>query len=185
MARHDCGFCDTGWLSITTSAQYVDNILKVDFQHVKRVLGRCLRLRCPACGESGIVSQPFRIRHHCPECLALFKREDGFFVGAILANVVTTELVILLVCFFFLLVVGAQYESVLVLLFVMALIFPVAFYHHAWSLWIGFDFMVESLPKYTGQPANRDTKHNSERLCGFFSIWVILPSASPPAFSGA
>ena len=40
--------------------------------------------------------------------MALFKREDGFFVGAILANVVTTELVILLVCFFFLLIVGAN-----------------------------------------------------------------------------
>jgi len=79
--------------------------------------------------------------------MALFKREDGFFVGAILANVVTTELVILLVCFFFLLVVGANYESVLVLLFLMAVIFPVAFYHHSWSLWLGFDYIVESLPK--------------------------------------
>ena len=68
---------------------------------------------------------------------ALFKREEGFFVGAILANVVTTELVILLVCFFFLLVIGAQYSSVLILLFVMALIFPVLFYHHSWSLWLG------------------------------------------------
>lgn len=88
--------------------------------------------------------------------MALFKREDGFFVGAILANVVTTELVILLVCFFFLLIVGADYEHVLVLLFIMALIFPVAFYHHSWSLWLGFDFIVESLPRYEGPP-----KHNT------------------------
>ncbi len=107
-----------------------------------------MKLRCPACGESRIVTHPFHIRHHCPHCLALFKREDGFFVGAILANVVTTEIVILIVCFFFLLIVGATYESVLVLLFVLALVFPVAFYHHSWSLWLGFDFMVESLPKY-------------------------------------
>ena len=69
-------------------------------------------------------------------------------MGAILANVVTTELVILVVCFFFLLIVGAKYSSVLVLLFVLALVFPVAFYHHSWSLWLGFDFIVESLPKY-------------------------------------
>ena len=82
--------------------------------------------------------------------MSLFKREEGFFVGAILANVVTTELVILLVCFFSLLVIGAQYDSVLILLFVMALIFPVLFYHHSWSLWLGFDFIVESLPKYKG-----------------------------------
>lgn len=69
-------------------------------------------------------------------------------MGAILANVVTTELVILLVCFFSLLIIGATYEHVLVVLFVMALVFPVAFYHHSWSFWLGFDFIVESLPKY-------------------------------------
>ena len=122
--------------------------MKADWQKIKRVLGRCLRLRCPACGESNIASYPFQIRHHCPHCQALFKREDGFFVGAILANVVTTEFVILLVCFFFLLVIRADYSNVLVVLFIMALIFPVLFYHHSWSLWLGFDFIVESLPKY-------------------------------------
>ena len=90
--------------------------------------------------------------------MALFKREEGFFVGAILANVVTTELVILLVCFFFLLVIGAQYSSVLIILFVMALVFPVLFYHHSWSLWLGFDFIVESLPKY--DPAGRHKNFN-------------------------
>lgn len=90
--------------------------------------------------------------------MSLFKREDGFFVGAILANVVTTELVILLVCFFCLLVIGADYESVLVLLFIMALTFPVAFYHHSWSLWLGFDFIVESLPKY--DPTNKHRRLN-------------------------
>jgi len=91
--------------------------------------------------------------------MALFKREDGFFVGAILANVVTTEIVILLVCFFFLLIVGAKYENVLVLLFAMALIFPVAFYHHSWSLWLGFDYIVESLPKAQPQKGTKGSKN--------------------------
>lgn len=77
-------------------------------------------------------------------------------MGAILANVVTTELVILVVCFFFLLIVGAQYQSVLVLLFVMALVFPVAFYHHSWSLWLGFDFIVESLPTYDASKKHKE-----------------------------
>ena len=79
-------------------------------------------------------------------------------MGAILANVVTTELVILLVCFFFLLVIGTDYSVVLVLLFIMALVFPVLFYHHSWSLWLGFDFIVESLPKY--DPANKHRNPN-------------------------
>ncbi|HEV2834704.1 MAG TPA: hypothetical protein VGW58_05280 [Pyrinomonadaceae bacterium] len=95
------------------------------------------------------MAHPFRIRHHCPSCMALFKREDGFFVGAILANVVTTEFAILVVCFFCLLILRANYESVLVVLFILALTFPVALYHHSWCLWLGFDYIVESLPKYT------------------------------------
>ena len=87
--------------------------MKIDKEQGIRVLKRAFKLRCPACGESSIVERPFHIRHHCPVCLALYKREDGFFVGAILANVVITELVILAFCFFCLLVIGAKYESVL------------------------------------------------------------------------
>jgi hypothetical protein len=112
------------------------------------VLSRALRLRCPACGQSSIAGKVFRIRHHCPSCLAIFKREEGFFVGAILANVLTTEALILAVCFFCLLVVGASYESVLVGLFLVGLLFPVLFYHHSWSLWLAFDYLIEGLPKY-------------------------------------
>jgi len=93
--------------------------------------------------------------------MALFKREDGFFVGAILANVVVTELVILLVCFFFLLIIGTNYDRVLVLLFAMAVIFPVAFYHHSWSFWLGFDYIVESLPKYV-QPQKGTKSTNAD-----------------------
>jgi uncharacterized protein (DUF983 family) len=77
------------------------------------VLSRSVRLRCPACGQSSIARGPFRIRHHCPNCRSLFKREEGFFVGAILANVLTTELMILLVCIVWLMVIGSSYESVL------------------------------------------------------------------------
>jgi len=135
------------------------NVVKPDYQKMKRVLDRCLRLRCPACGDSGIATQPFRIRHHCPNCLSLFKREDGFFVGAILANVVTTELVILFICFS-LLLIGLKYENILIFLFIIALVFPVAFYHHSWSLWLGFDYIVESLPKSEGEAAKRHTRHN-------------------------
>jgi len=69
-------------------------------------------------------------------------------VGAILANVLTTEALILLVCFFSLIVIGANYESVLAGLFVVGLLFPVLFYHHSWSLWLGFDYLVEGLPKH-------------------------------------
>jgi hypothetical protein len=74
-------------------------------------------------------------------------REAGFFVGAILINVVTTELVILATYLICLVALGFDYRWVLIALFAMALIFPIAFYHHSWSIWLCFDHLVEGLPK--------------------------------------
>ena len=121
--------------------------VKPVLQKLRRAAGRVLRLRCPVCGLASIVEKPFHIQHHCQRCHSVFKREQGFFVGAILANVVFTELIVLAVCFFSLVVLGVDYDRVLWLLFGLAVIFPVAFYHHSWSLWLSLDHLVEGLPK--------------------------------------
>jgi hypothetical protein len=111
------------------------------------LLSRCLRLRCPVCGQSSIVASPFQIRHHCPSCRALFKREEGFFVGAIAINVVTTEAVILLTYVASMPIINTHFQPVLAALVVIALLFPLAYYHHSWSVWLAFDHLVEKLPK--------------------------------------
>lgn len=67
----------------------------------------------------------------------------------------TTELVILVVCMVWLLVFKSSYEKVLVVLFILALLFPPGFYHHSWSLWLGFDYLVEGLPKYESKRSLR------------------------------
>jgi uncharacterized protein (DUF983 family) len=108
---------------------------------------RCIGLRCPVCGRSSIVQTPFKIKDHCPLCGAHFKREEGFFVGAISVNVVTTELFILALYLISMPWIGSHYELVLAILFAFALLFPVAFYHHSWSLWLSLDHLVEKLPR--------------------------------------
>ena len=108
---------------------------------------RCLRLRCPACGGASIVARPFQIRDHCPSCGAHFKREEGFFVGAVAINLVTTEAVIILMCIAGAFVVGFEFEAMLVPLLATAFLFPLAFYHHSWSAWLTFDHLVERLPR--------------------------------------
>jgi uncharacterized protein (DUF983 family) len=115
---------------------------------------RSLRLRCPVCGRASIFERPFKVKHHCPSCDALFQREAGFFVGAILVNVVTTEAFIMAV-YVACLVAGLDYQWILALLFVAALLFPVAFYHHSWSIWLAFDHLIERLPKNAGQTGRR------------------------------
>lgn len=124
----------------------IKDIVKSERQIFATLL-RCVRLRCPVCGDSYIIQSPFKIRHHCPKCSALYQREDGFFVGALTINVVTTELIILvlyLACLFLL----NSYQMILVILFITGLLFPVAFYHHSWSIWLSLDHLVERLPKY-------------------------------------
>jgi hypothetical protein len=77
----------------------------------------------------------------------IYKREEGFFVGAILGNVVATEFVILLVYFACLLLTNFNEDRILFILFAFGVSFPLAFYHHSWSLWLGFDHLIEGLPK--------------------------------------
>ena len=115
---------------------------------ILRTLARGARLCCPVCGRSPVFQSPFRVRPHCPACGALFQREEGFFVGAIMINVVTTEAAVMATAGLWLLSASAGGGPVLLpLLFAVALLFPVAFYHHAWSLWLAGDHLVEGLPE--------------------------------------
>lgn len=112
-----------------------------------KTLTRGLMLRCPVCGESNVFRAPFQVRHQCPACGALFQREAGFFVGAIMLNVVATEGVVMLAFGLCLLTLGGGGTLTLPVLFAVALLFPVLFYHHSWSLWLAGDHFVERLPK--------------------------------------
>jgi uncharacterized protein (DUF983 family) len=116
---------------------------------IKDAVIRGVTLRCPACGQASIIDRPFRIAERCASCCVLFKREEGFFVGAILINVVITEAIILLAYLISIPLMALHYQYGLGLLFVLAILFPIAFYHHSWSLWLTFDHLVEGLPKET------------------------------------
>jgi uncharacterized protein (DUF983 family) len=132
---------------------------KKDRREFGKTVSRCLRLLCPACGRSSIVARPFQIKHHCPACRSLFKREEGFFVGAIVANVLTTEFAVLLAYFAGISLASTHFDLLLVILLAVAVVFPVTFYHHSWSVWLSADYLIESLPKYTerGRVVEDDT----------------------------
>jgi uncharacterized protein (DUF983 family) len=121
--------------------------MKRDARTIGLTLWWCLKLRCPACGRSSIVERPFHIKERCSACGVIFKREEGFFVGAIMANVVTTEFLILVVYFSCLLLTSLNDQTMLTVLFIVAVSFPLAFYHYSWSLWLGLDHLIETLPK--------------------------------------
>ena len=119
--------------------------MKRDPRTIIRTLGRCLKLRCPVCGNASIVRRPFNLKHHCDACGVIFKREEGFFVGAIMANVVATEVLVLLT-YFACLLWGLNDRAMLTILFAIGVAFPIVFYHHSWSLWLAMDHLIEGLP---------------------------------------
>jgi uncharacterized protein (DUF983 family) len=121
--------------------------MKRDPRTILLTLGRCLKLQCPACGRASIVERPFQLKHRCTECGVIFKREEGFFVGAIMANVIATEVVILIVYFLALLLTSLDEQNMLTVLFVVGVTFPLAFYHHSWSFWLGVDHLIEGLSR--------------------------------------
>jgi uncharacterized protein (DUF983 family) len=121
--------------------------MKRDPRTIILTLTRCLKLRCPACGRASVFERPFNLKTRCTACAVIFKREEGFFVGAIMANVVATEVLILAVYFSCLLFTNLDDQTMLTVLFVFGVTFPLAFYHHSWSLWLGLDHLIEGLPK--------------------------------------
>ena len=121
--------------------------MKRDPRTIVLTLGRCLKLWCPACGRATVFEKPFNLKTRCTACGVIFKREEGFFVGAIMANVMATEVVILFVYFLCLLVTNLDEQKILTVLFAVGVTFPLAFYHHSWSLWLGLDHLIEGLPR--------------------------------------
>ena len=126
--------------------------MKRDPRTILNTLGHCLKLRCPVCGRASIVERPFNLKHTCSDCGVIFKREEGFFVGAIMANVVATEVFILLVYFACVLFTNLGDRTMLTILFAIGVSFPLAFYHHAWALWLGMDHLIEGLSRTPSRP---------------------------------
>lgn len=72
-------------------------------------------------------------------------------MGAIMANVVATEVFILLAYFACLLFTNLSDSVMLTILFAIGVSFPLAFYHHAWALWLGMDHLIEGLSRTPGR----------------------------------
>ena len=121
--------------------------MKRDARTIVLTLLRCLKLQCPACGDDSVFVRPFNVKARCTACEVIFKREEGFFVVAIMANVVATEVMILIVYFSCLLFTNFDERITLTILFVVGVSCPLAFYHHSWSLWLGLDHLIEGLPR--------------------------------------
>lgn len=105
---------------------------------------RAMRLRCPYCGAKGITAKWGELRDRCPTCSAVFEREEGYWVGAMIVNLGATMLLFLGL---FLGGLAAFWPDVpwTALMFVSAgamALFPVWFYPRSKTLWMWVDERV-------------------------------------------
>lgn len=107
------------------------------------IRGLKLKLKCPACGLGQLYEAFFRMHDKCPYCGLVFAREQGYFIGAIYLNVVATESLIFATYLALILAHRIADQSTYTILFALALLFPVVFHHHARSLWLSLDHLLD------------------------------------------
>jgi hypothetical protein len=79
----------------------------------------------------------------CPDCNLQFERESGFFLGAIYINYGLTAMIVTVLFMALLITRALPQNQIKMLTLSIAILFPLLFFRHARSLWLGFDFMVD------------------------------------------
>lgn len=114
------------------------------------VLRRCVRLRCPVCGQGRLFAGWFRMRPACDGCGLKYARAPGYFLGSIYFNYGVTAVLIVVVYFTVFLASRVAPDAVPDLLSPrlpyfkwllagVAALFPMWFFRYARSLWLGLD----------------------------------------------
>jgi uncharacterized protein (DUF983 family) len=103
------------------------------------LIGRALRLLCPACGRAKLFRNWLIMNDPCPECGRKFDRAPGYLLGAIYFNYGVTALLVVIFYFTFFLTGQLTGKQLLWMLTAFAVLFPLWFFRYARALWIAFD----------------------------------------------
>jgi uncharacterized protein (DUF983 family) len=112
------------------------------------MLRRGLSKHCPRCGGGKLYRGWFRMLDRCPSCGYKFAREEGFFFGAYIVNLVITEAVLFGICLGYIGVHGAEGSDLRISLIAAcaaALVVPVVFYPFSRTLWSAIDLIFTPL----------------------------------------
>lgn len=106
--------------------------------------------RCPACGAGRLFSRWFRMADRCPGCGYQFAREEGFFLGAYVMNLVITQaLVMVLAVIPTIVMLNANPDASLLPVFlgglVGAVLAPLFFYPYSKTLWVAIELTLRPI----------------------------------------
>jgi len=113
---------------------------------MRRLLGRALRLRCPACGEGALFSGWIKLRTKCDGCGLHFERgEHDHFLGAYLVNFIIAELLVVagLVVAMLLTWPDVPWNALKLWLIIMIVPAPVVTYPFSRAVWLALDLQFQ------------------------------------------
>ncbi len=126
------------------------------------LVGRALRLRCPACGGGPIITGWFQSRERCPRCHLRLEREEGYYLGAMLLTVIVGE-VLFVAGFATALILTWPQPPWTLLTYGSALavvLFPIALYPFSRTVWLALDLLVQPARReeYQDEPASGEPR---------------------------
>lgn len=104
------------------------------------ILGRAMRLRCPRCGKGALLKHGFTTHRECEVCSLRFEREEGYWIGAIYVNLISTQLLIVGGLFLLMFATDLTLWWQIGALASLAIIYPILFYPFSKSIWLGMDY---------------------------------------------
>lgn len=124
-------------------------------------LANGFRLRCPGCRSHPLFRSLFEMHQKCSGCGYIFEREEGYFVGAIYINIITTFAIILsgagLMAWYF----SPALITLIAVWCIFSVSFPLFFFRYSRSVWLNLDRFFSqkaTLPGETGKTVVRKNR---------------------------
>lgn len=122
------------------------------------MLARGLVKHCPLCGSGNLFTGWFRMKERCPGCGYLFEREEGFFLGAYVINLVIAQGAVIVLAVVPAIVLLARNPDTSIVPIVVAgvagaILAPLVFYPFSKTIWTAFDLILR--PVHWREPTDR------------------------------
>jgi uncharacterized protein (DUF983 family) len=113
----------------------------ITFRRVAEHAWRGATKACPRCGGRGLFERWFTLRNRCPHCSLTFEREEGYWTGAIGANIIMTELIFvsLMLAAFIWTWPDPPVREMIIGGVLFTILFPMFFYPFSKTCWMAFD----------------------------------------------
>lgn len=110
---------------------------------------RGARLRCPRCGGGKLFRNWFALKERCPTCGYKIARDEGFWLGGYVMNVVLGEALLALYLFYFATRAisdpDIEFAPWLTVAVALAIVPPLLLWPLSRTTWMAFDLLIHPL----------------------------------------